>query len=723
MAGGETDLSLSLMAWRRKMLIVVFGVALAVCAFVFVARLNPASSQNADNGKLTPQIDLRSQRAQIGSMKADYRAEPNAQSQLKLLKSLYVAGEYSDVIKVARDAHAPIEERALYRGRALFAQGKFRQARNVADRLSSGAGVNLHALFLAARSAYALGDEAAALRDVRLLLQSDIRRLGGAVWALRARLALDENDFAVARSSVKRALEYGYDPLRADAYMIETALREGDLKTVREALKARNARFASQHVRGGVSGRQDSDGVNLAAILRLHEGAPVDAQRLLSGGSTMGAGLSRGVLLRVLANYRAGDARQALALLERRLNRAPKDWAALDLSTDLAIRSGDHIRAEELADRLEVINPLLAEFRRFQLAALKSDFNAAYKAVQSAEADAKFTPNTSHSFILGPSVDDLSQFEDFLSLANGRYVEKLKAPQTNDGPLSLLARVLHSEDLLRQQRPDAAVGLLDDVLNKAASFDHALLLRTLADVARGEVSSAQSRLQMHLAQNAKHTSARIWLSRLHVVSGDRDEAINQLANIINEVLNTPHTVQFYVSLLSQNGTAEQLEGFRKTAAKDMGDSPFKARTLAFLGDTKAAVAVSRRLLFADPSAPGRAKAYSVYMQQLGKEKEAMALLRAILKRNPSALDILTEIERLESGAPPPAPPTSALGLIESEGPSDNHEQMVFHFVPSDGMVAERGASARIARGQDASALLRTACFWGRLHACGETAQF
>ena len=554
---------------------------------------------------------------------------------------------------------------------------------------------------------------------------------------MRARLALDSNDLAVARSSVKRALENGYAPFRAEAFTIEAALREGDVEAAQRLLKTRHAEFSDQQRKGQNTQRKDSAGIQLTAMLRLNEGAPLEAQRLLSGGASTGAGAGtgalRGVLLRVLANHQAGDHRQARALLERRLNQAPKDWAALDLGVYLAAQDGDEIRMEALRDRLAAQNELLAGFRRFQLASLKGDYNAAYEAVLAAYAPPNFVPNTGLSFILGPKTDDFHQFKTFLSLADGRYSERIQqglsapfsATQNLKEPvaLSLISAVLQSEDFLRQGRAGDAAALLNSVLERAPAFKHALLLRTLSDVALGQTDAAQKRLTHYLQENSADIDARLWRARVLTVSDQHAEAINQLKNNINDFLNRPQAVQFYVSLLMRADEPQAQQALRKGAMKDMADGAFKARLLAFLGDLEAAVAVSRRLLFADPAAPGRAAAYGGYMQRLGKDKEALSLLRVILQRNPAANDVLTEIERLQSGAPAPAALREPLDLIESEGPRDSQDQIVFHFVPADGAVAELKARQRINQGEDAGAFLRTACFWGRLHACGEGAQF
>ena len=689
------------------------------------------------------------------TLRASYRLEPTAGKRQQLMTALYAIGDYNGVLDAGHgDDGRPS---MLLKAEALLALQRLSEAKALALNLLAADRNDSEAAFIVARSAYGLGQIQAADDRLKEVLQSatDIR---GEAWLFRARMALDENTFAVARSASDRALEAGVHFSRTEPIAIEILIRKGLLAEADVALKQRYARINQDNDSRRV--RFDLQGLALQAHMHLANGDAVEAARVYSSIEPWFKHQIRGPLKLATVNWYAGDHAQAAATLDEYRIAAPNDWVGLDLMASFFASIGDIEKSLDIIDDLSIEAPALGTLRRINVERSARRFDDAFKTLQGAsllmaadqlaaeqrptalrflfgrdkEADFTLTRYDAFGSYLRPTIADLEKIDrqasDLVEFDAGEAAFKSDP----------VAMVLRGRAHLWASEVDQAIRHFDQALSIAPNFYQALTYRTVADVYANDLAAAEERLVVLLKEDPGALSSRMLLARVYRAFDQKSASIDILKNYELALLETAEFALFYGRLLDETGADAQLIGFSDLARQISPEASFTAELVELSGRLSEAVKSYRRALFAAPKDGLRIRNYGRVMEMLGREREAVSLLDRLVRRNPDAEYAVAEMVRLQSKiwdrpVGDAAPEKSAQsdngqgsqfdlavgGHARSELKPAVSEASEAHFWnnPENGDAIFRYAAWKALKGEDARVLFRISCFWGDSNACRE----
>ena len=670
------------------------------------------------------------------TLKASYRLNPSPENRFQLMTALYASGDYAGVLEIGHDDLS--RPSALLRAEALLKLHRYVKAKRIALDLLSGNEFDGEAEFIAARSAYALGQTEAAQNR----LKSVLRNLGsnaGEVWMFRARMALDGNEYALARSAGARALEAGVSQDRIEAIEIEILIRKGDLDQATRALASRKARLQQQA--GGQKTALDVQGLYLEAQLFNAKDETIKAARAFDVISPWLKHKTRGPLQLAAVNWKAGDRAQAATLLKDYLQETPNDWVSLDLYTAFFTATGDFEAAFDAVRRLTIETPSLAQFRRFNAELAAGAYDRAYETIFDANPVGEAASIvTSQQFLFGAdqtAAVALKRYSILAALARKGELETAEFVEVaEENPLGL---VLMGATHLRASEFENATVMFDRALKTAPDFQQALTHRTLADVYTEKYADARKRLTELLDENPENISARMLLARVLRVEAKSDNAIALLESHESALLASSEDALLYADLLQEKGARAQLISFSDLARRTAPEAPFTARLVEMSGRLSEAAKTYRAVLLAAPDDGARARAYGRIMEKLERQREAISLLDTLVRRNPEALEAMEELIRLQQqGGDTIAAKASIakLALKDSKraqaltgasteqlgsvaAAADETSRDIFFRNSKNGDAALQYAIWLASSGEDAGIYFRVACFWGSAKGCQE----
>ncbi len=509
--------------------------------------------------------------------------------------------------------------------------------------------------FARARAAYALtADPKAAEADLMRALRGP-HDLAAEAWFFRARLALDANDFAAARSAARRAIEAGGDLRRAEAVGIELSIRAGAFADAASALDARATSGKKRMFSAQERLKPEAGDLRLVAMAKLKAGDTRTAARLLDEAATPGDE-NRTRLLAALAKWTNGDGAQAYALAAMQLASAPNDWMALDLAAALARDLGRDDEADAHLGRLATERPDLAALRRL---ARDNDFDAAFSAFSE-------LTSASHGGVASALAGDDKGFPGSLlePSATDRNAAALAAAMTanDEAAMRLHARpMLEGDHALGLALAGEAYARLGDVvradnaLGKAAaaapSFFAPVKTRARLFAEQGSNAAALDLLRDFQKRNPASDRARLALGVLEATMGADGAAVKSFAALPAEMVfaDAEAATLYAVAAVSAGASAtDQM----LAAARSAASSLVLGRIYASIGDTANAAHEFRKALIVDPLSTQSPALYHAAMRALGREEEATSLLTEIVRRRPDAAGAALALKSDEAGGEP-----------------------------------------------------------------------
>ncbi len=599
----------------HKGMLIGAGVAAAICIFLFF---------KGDILDRTAQAGTAPSAAMARALGAEWRARRTRALATDYARALLGAGLHHELLTAIDRDGLLLEDpaaAALLRAEAALRQGRF------ADAAAAAAATdNPYSGLLRARAAYALtGDADVVASDLAQVLRGPTE-LAAAAWLFRGRLALDANDLDAAEAAMRRALESGADPQRAEAIEIEAIIRRGD---VDEAMQR-----AAAHA-----------DVRLAAMASLKSGDARAASRLLGQGLDTDAQLGEARLLAALAKWRAGDAAQAYALTMNGLAGAPRHWMALDLAAAIARDLGRVEEANALLVRLGAERPALADWRRRQVASGPIDLDRQYAA-------------------LAGLADDLAQGGVAAALLGGDAGTPSSIAEPNDAArhIAALAAAINRDDANAMRtlsaqalsRGDSALALtlagsafarLGDTPRAASALQRAALsapgfltpvrLRAELLARAGRKAEAIALLAGFATANPKNAAARLEVAVAEAEVGDaRSAYVTFVAVDPSLVFSDTQAAMLFARGARALGDAET-QRFLVSARRAAPNYEILGLALEAAGDDAGAAAALRRSLIAGAARPEIADAYMAAMSRLGRAGEAVSLLAELASRRNS----------------------------------------------------------------------------------------
>ena len=738
----ERMTALSVNALQGRRILAAFAAfSLAVGAF-FVLLLK--SSQTVSSPVLTPKAfgealyasGAYAQSAQ--TLRANYQLSPTLENQLALMTALYASGGYESVLELALSDHPDVRAVRLLKSEALIRLHRYADARTLALRLLSQDAADAEALFVLARCDYALGDFASADKYLQSVIRAQTR-LAPEAWMLRARMALDGGDDALALSAAERAEEAGADQQRASVIAIEAMIRSGRRNEAQAAL-SRRATLMSAH------GRFDPYGLYLSGLLSLATNDIAKAARTFNVIEPWLRYEIRGPLILAAVNWRAGDRAQAKDLLEQYLVNAPDDWVSLDLHSVFTTHEQNVEAMNRAVAALRARRFWLGEFRAFQLHIEMKDYDAALDIITDwgAVSDSQLL-QTSEQFLFGDWAGDVASKKTLLNALTfysgtdeNRAGLQLKGKQYAPLGKMLAARSRYYDGDLGQARM-----LLDEALFEAPEFEAALSLRVLTDIQAGRIDQATLWLTGLVAESNATVHMRLLLARLHMVRADYKAGVDLLQPFEAALLKEPDAALFYAGLLKATGADGSLVLFSDLARSLGAETSLTAHLVEKSGRFEKAALLSRSALLAMPEDEGRVRDYGRIMEKIGRVREAISLLKRIAARRSDQAGILEELVRLQGAEGDKLGRRLSLDRLEQIDEAramrirrppikeeleeaDAREALslarrAYRNAPENGEVAFQYGVLRARAGEDATAIFQIACFWGAQEACGEEA--
>lgn len=521
--------------------------------------------------------------------------------------------------------------RTLFRAEALLRLNRFSEAAALADApLLEG---DPYAAFIRVRSNVGLGG-GLDLSDLALATRgpADLAR---EAWLLRARVALDDNDFAAADASLRRASEAGATAARLEPFRIERDIRAGSLAKAAAGLDARARSLARAAARRGEV-LLDVEGWRLAAMLALRAGDAREAARL-ADRAMLGAPGTPGAAFAAFAKWSAGDVAQARAILAAHLRAVPDDWRARDLAAAVAFAWGDAHEGEEQLAALAHLRPRLAAFRRLMRAAAARDFDAAYAAATDLAGDGPLSGAASSFVGAGAAFPAFPEpLEADAALAAVLAAADLRRARAAVSRLTDLRRapvdlVAAAATLARQGDLPAAAALAEEAGSAAPDFYAALALR--ASLLEGE-GRADEALRLHdqfLAAHPARADAALGRALLLARTGSASAAAAAFAALDPAVaFSTEESALAYARAATQAGDRARALMLADASKSLPPDRLAAVRETA--QDDAGAAAAWRQALIALPSADGLAERYRAAMARQGRLDDAEAFLRAVARR-------------------------------------------------------------------------------------------
>lgn len=726
--------------WRR----IAAAGSIACVAGLAMYALSPAPPKSPQTPDLTPKAfgeALYSSGAYAKAartLRANYQLAPTTENQIALMKALYASGRYASVLEAAASGEGTARAVNLLRLEALIKLHRYAEARSEALEMLARNKADIEALFILARCDYALGDFASAGRQLQTVIRAQ-SPLSPEAWLLRARMALDDGDEALALSAAARAADAGAAKNRTNAVVIEAMIRAGRLDEAAKALATRKRLFA-------VEARIDAQGLYLSALLDLAGDDSIRAARAFNVIEPWLQHEIRGPLVLAAANWLAGDEAQAATQLEQYLRNTPNDWVGLDLRATFAA-GGDNFAEQDAAiDALGAQRFWLGQLRAYQRRISAGDYDAAIEIID--DGGGPFDKNllqTSTQFLFGDWAGEQAAATFFIdAIAFRRDTEQARNASAlsppDDGGSGLVARTLEATALFHDNKLEAANALLDGLLSEAPSFDRALTLRTLTDVRAGDVDEASQRLTDAMTGGDARSHVRLLLARLLVLRADDAVAVELLRPFEGALLEDADAALFYADLLRETGASSALTMFSDRARASKPEAPLTALLVEKSGRPEKAAAIFRAAFLAAPGDGARARAYGRIMEENGRAHEAAALIGRVLKRQPENAGLLAELIRLQEGLGDTQARLASLEALQAIDaahaerlrdpvrpvamPEDGAEALrrarqAYLGAPENGEAAFQYGILLSRGGEDASGIFRIACFWGARAACGE----
>ncbi len=522
--------------------------------------------------------------------------------------------------------------RTLFHAEALLRLYRYEDAAALAA--SPAVADNPYAAFIRVRAIAGLGRGLD--RDALALATRGPDDLAREAWLLRARAALDENDFETVDASLKRALESGATAARLEAFRIERDIRSGDAARAREALEAR-ARDLARAATARGEAVPDYEGWRLSAMLALRAGDGREAGRFADRALLAAPG-GRDAPLAALAKWAAGDAAQAHAILSAHLRAVPGDWTAQDLAAAFAFAEGKRAEGEAMLAALSTLQPRLAAFRRFQRAAADRDFDAAISAVDgfsghappSGAAAALVGPGAALPFLPEPLRADAA-LATLAAASESRSVRKgVKALlDLRRSPVDL---TVAAEALARTGDREGAAELAREASASAGDFfAPAALLAEIAEAA-GRGAEALALHDRFLAADPSRQDAALSRASLLARTAPPAEAAGAFAALDPAVaFSTDEAALAYAQAAAEAGE-EARATMLEEAAGILPPARLALVREAARDDAGAAIAW-REALISAPWADGLAERYRAAMARQGRQADADAFLAAVARRS------------------------------------------------------------------------------------------
>ncbi|MDZ7628788.1 MAG: hypothetical protein U5J99_10350 [Parvularculaceae bacterium] len=524
------------------------------------------------------------------------------------------------------------EERALFRAEALLRL--YRYADAIAEASARSLADDPYAAFIRVRAKAARG--AGLDREALALATRGPAELAREAWLLRARAALDGNDFATADASLKRAGENGATAARVETFAIERDIRAGRTEAAAEALalRARSlARSASE--RGEIV--PDYEGMRLAAMLALRLGDGREAARLADRGGLSAPG-GPGAAFAAFAKWVADDGAQAQALLADHFRAAPGDWAARDVAAALAYHGGKAVQGDAHLDELAQLRPQLAAFRRLKRAEALGDLDRAFSFVDELGGEQPLTGAA--AALLGPGAatprlpEPVAADHDLIAAMVATDLRSVRNAVSRllDARRSPVDLAAAARALARAGDADQAAALAFDASQAAKTFFAPVALRAEILGGRGRGVEAIGAVEAFLAANPRRDDARLYRALLLWALNEPRRAAEAFAALDPALVFADDRATLdYAKAASVAG-----DPYRQGLIDAAAALPPRRRAplLEALGDAEGAAAAYRQALIADPSAEDFPEAYRALMARLGRAEDAEALLAALARRRP-----------------------------------------------------------------------------------------
>jgi hypothetical protein len=531
--------------------------------------------------------------------------------------------------------------RTLFRAEALLRLYRYEDAAALAA--SPAVAENPYAAFIRVRAIAGLGRGLD--REALALATRGPDALAREAWLLRARTALDDNDFETVDASLKRASEAGATAARLETYRIERDIRAGETARAREALDAR-ARALSRAAIARGEAIPDFEGWRLSAMLSLRAGDGREAGRFADRALLAAPG-GRDAPLAALAKWTAGDAAQASAILSAHLRAVPGDGTALDLAAALAFADSKHADGEAMLAALGAVDPRLAAFRRYQRAAARRDFDAALSALDGFSGEAP--PAGAAAVLVGPgaalpflpeALRADAMLATLAAASEPRSVRKASAAllDLRRSPIDLavaaaaLERIGDGEGAAKLAREGAAAG----------DFFAPVALQSKIAEAAGRGAEALALHDRFLAANPARADAALSRALVLARTAEPSAAAKAFAALAPAVaFSTDEAAQSYAQ--AATGASEEMRAIMLAAAAGVLPPDRLARVRETARDDAGAAIAWREALIDAPWADDLAERYRAAMTRQGREADAQAFLAAVARRS-GAPDRLREAE-------------------------------------------------------------------------------
>lgn len=526
------------------------------------------------------------------------------------------------------------DARALFRAEALLRLYRHQEA----AREVSGPALadNPYAAFIRVRARAGAGGGLD--RDALALATRGPAELAREAWLLRARAALDENDFATADASLKRAAETGATTARTEPFAIERDVRAGLHAAAAAALDKRAKSLARMAADRGET-IPDYEGLRLAAMLALRLDDGRGASRLADRAS-LGTPGGDDAPLAAFAKWIAGDTAQAEAILGAHLRAAPGDFVARDLAAALAYAGGKDAEGDAHLNELAIEHPRLAAFRRFDRARKAGGFDKAYSCVDALSGEGPLMGAAAALLGSGAPIEGLPEPVDAdLALAALAGATDQRSARAAAAKLLGLRRsaidlAAAAAALARNGADDDAAALAFDAGRAAFGFFAPVALRAGILETMGRGAEALGQIEVFAAAHPGHAPARLYRARLLLRLDDVEASATAFAAIEPSLV----FAEEEAALDYARAAATVGEPWRQVMldAAATGSLPRTrlAHVLEAAGEDAGAAAAYRDALVDDPGSADLAKAYREVMARQGRAGDADALLETIARRHP-----------------------------------------------------------------------------------------
>ncbi len=473
------------------------------------------------------------------------------------------------------------------------------------------------------------------------------------------------------------------------------------------------ARLALQGLRAGLVFDSGREGEGIAALQALLKDAPpgVETRRLRvmlarmqqKAGDRAAAEQAVDAVLRedqadpeaalMKAEWLISDDRpdEAIGLLRKALERAPRDSRILLLLARAHERNGDRdLAAEMLA--------MAAEASRFGVT------ESLLHARQLARSDHPREAEDVLKKSLRAHPDDVALLSELGQLMIGQQdwprarqiVSRLA--RINTGQARAAKADLENAILLGQKRTDEALAQLDDLISSGTAGPGADLRILRLELARGRPEAARAHLQKRLAESPDDPALLYLSAVLEAATGAPEKAISSLHGLLAEHPDLADAWVALYRLLSTQGETAKAAALADEALAALPDAPailwLKAGELERAGDLRGAIAIYERLHEQDGENP-------IIANNLA------SLLATAMPDDPQALDRAARIARRLRGSDLPpfqdtwgwiallrGAPTEALKALEPAAAALSSDPQVQYHLARAYEAAKRPQEAR-----------------------------